>query len=313
MMYYKEKIKIVAALSLSKGCPICRVIAIITMLTVLFSCEKTIKMDIKNERRRIVVNGFLNAQQPVRVNISKSQHILDNDSIHYISDAKVYLLKNETVLDTLIFSQDGDYLSHNFLPEVGVNYKIKISAEGLQDVEASDYIPDLVPIISIDTSTVMYSGGGDGIMGSTGESREMLRCKIKFHDPAGQQNYYQLWLHNPSYSGGYEGNNTMYFETDDTSVENFIMNYGAFFNDVLFDGKNYELNIYIDKIYQGPVYFMLFSVSKSYSLYFRTLANSQQNSGPFTEPIFVYNNITNGLGIFAGYSLYVDSLIFGQK
>ena len=35
---------------------------------------------------------------------------------------------------------------------------------------------------------------------------------------------------------------------------------------------------------------------------------------PFVEPVQVYENITNGYGIFAGYSSYKDSIVvLGEK
>lgn len=293
------------------GFPAFQSAAFFMLLLILLSCEKTIHMDIKDERRRIVVNSFISTDQPVQVSISRSQHILDNASIHYITDAKAYLYKNENLIDTFIHTQDGFYTIPGYYPETGATYKIMVSATDLVDVEAINYIPVVIPIISIDTATVMYSGSG-GDLGGVGESREMLRCKIKFQDPSGQQNFYQLQL--ISSSGGPEGY-AIYFETDDSSVENFAGQYGAFFNDELFDGKSHELNIYTENLFPGnTVYFMLFSVTKDYSMYFRTLSTYQQNSGgPFSEPVMVYNNIKNGLGIFAGYSLYVDTLYIGRK
>ncbi|WP_421873166.1 DUF4249 family protein [Marinoscillum sp.] len=48
--------------------------------------------------------------------------------------------------------------------------------------------------------------------------------------------------------------------------------------------------------------------SEAYYAYFKSLEN-QVNSreNPFSEPILVYNNIENGLGIFASHSSNVDS------
>lgn len=271
--------------------------ALMLSFAFLLSCEKTIHMDIKNDKRRIVVNGVVSLQNTISVNISRSVHILNNQLPEYITNARILLFKNKEIIDTMYHVSGGNYSSHSIFPVLKAEYSIKVFADDLDFAEASDRVPSQVPIISIDTATVMYAGNGGGHMDGAGGSKEMLKCIIRFKDIAGEQNYYQVTLENASYNSIRQ--NVM-FETDDPMLGNQELNYGALFDDAVFEGQTYDFTIFVDKYYEGNVYFQLASVSKSYYLYFKTLGQYQQSSGnPFSEPVMVYNNITNGLGVFA--------------
>jgi hypothetical protein len=52
------------------------------------------------------------------------------------------------------------------------------------------------------------------------------------------------------------------------------------------------------------MYVVLLSVSESYFRYLKATEFQENNEdNPFATPVQVYNNIENGLGIFAGYSI----------
>lgn len=286
----------------------------LTLLILLFlfsSCEKIIKMDIKDDRRRIVVNSFFSPDNLFSVNISKSLHILDNGEFQYIPDATVILYKNDILLDTLIYNNYGNYIA-NLLPEINANYKITVTANGLESIVASDAVPSPIHIVSVDTATVMYSQN-NGMDGSN-PAEEMLRCKIKFQDQPGVKNYYLLQVLGHEYHdyGPKTGEVNLWFDTDDPSVEDeTVSDAGATFTDALFDGKLYDFTIYINNRQTSNVYIVLASISKDFYLYWTsyTQFNYGDNS-PFSEPVLVYNNIDKGFGIFAGYTKSTDTLVF---
>lgn len=281
-------------------------IAMLCSFTLFYACEKTIQMDIKNDRRKIVVNGILTLQSTISVNISRSIHILDRGQPTYITDAQVLLFKNDMLIDTMYHTSMGNYSSHTIYPVINANYSVKVKANDLQDVEATDKIPLQIPILSIDTATTIFVGSG-GPMGGMGEKRDMLQCKIKFHDIANEKNYYRLTIEAPSndlYS------NPPYFESDDPAITDFSSGNDALFDDGLFDGKTYELTIYLDNNTSGNVYFQLSSVSKSCYLYYKSMNKySDANGNPFAEPVMVYTNVINGLGIFAGTAPSRQSIV----
>ena len=61
------------------------------------------------------------------------------------------------------------------------------------------------------------------------------------------------------------------------------------------------------------IYLTISRVSKEYYWYQSSYSNYLQTSGdPFAQPVQVYTNINNGLGVFAGYSASKDSIVVEQ-
>ena len=102
----------------------------------------------------------------------------------------------------------------------------------------------------------------------------------------------------------------IWFNSDDPIIGDEISDNGVIFSDEFFNGKNYELVIYIDKQYTPFLFTELRSVSKEYFLYMRSYFKYVQTNGDFlAEPVMVYNNINNGIGIFAGFSTSTKLII----
>ncbi|MFQ5636990.1 MAG: DUF4249 family protein [bacterium] len=85
----------------------------------------------------------------------------------------------------------------------------------------------------------------------------------------------------------------------------------AYFDDALFDGEFYDLDISFYN-YSEPIEMfivVLLTTSESYYNFHKSV--DQQNAtedNPFAEPVPIYTNIENGLGVFAGYSSFVYPL-----
>ncbi|MCB0476306.1 MAG: DUF4249 family protein [Flavobacteriaceae bacterium] len=55
------------------------------------------------------------------------------------------------------------------------------------------------------------------------------------------------------------------------------------------------------------------TVSEDYYLYHSSITRQNYSEGSsFAEPVFVYNNIENGHGVFAGFNTSVDSVLLVQ-
>ena len=90
-------------------------------------------------------------------------------------------------------------------------------------------------------------------------------------------------------------------------------------NDKSFNGKDFRIKILIhqgnilhDRKQRGKGMITVYLNSLSKEFYKYALSFSEQietGDNPFTEPVKVYSNIENGLGVFAGYSYSKDSLV----
>lgn len=306
---------------------------IIILVFIGISCEKVINIDIEDAKIKIVLNGVINTDSAVIVHLTRSRHILDNASISPLTDATVKLFEDNNEIGVLSHIGNGFY-KINFIPRKGHEYKITAEHSAYDDIYATTKINNPVPIISIDTFT------------SYGQyESKILNFNLKFTDPADESNYYMLTLVNSYLSkewsdtvqnidtlyvgpdttivsityGGYTlipMKQYVYSTTEDIIVETQLYNGRGFvFSDELINGKTYNLKFNADYYSffgdTNKVYIQLKSISKELFLYFRSLQAHFNNQGdPFAEPVMVYTNVTNGLGIFGSQSIYSDSLIF---
>jgi hypothetical protein len=103
------------------------------------------------------------------------------------------------------------------------------------------------------------------------------------------------------------------FTIRDAAAEETAFGSGALISDQYFDGQEHTVKVayhtYGIKRYMKVIHVELTSLTESAYLYKSSIEDYQGASGdPFSEPVLVYDNIENGLGIFAGFSLSSDSL-----
>lgn len=184
--------------------------------------------------------------------------------------------------------------------------------------------------------TVQYESvnGGPYIADTTGYMYSRgLDLRIRFKDAPNVKNYYRLVLKSKSYyTDGKVVENTVSSSSDDlvfgsnkTDIMGEISSYYLYneFNDQLFDGKTYELKtrVYFQKtqfkdepdttnpthvntntITKQELIVVLQSISESYYYYLKTIAANQSGENFFSEPVQIYSNIQNGLGILGSYN-----------
>lgn len=281
--------------------------------SVLFlGCETVVEIDVPFNDRVLVVNSLFNADSTWRVTVSASRHVLANERTTYIQNATVSI--HDPVTDeqlevlTKIYAMDEGTYGGQLTPERGKEYKIKVAAPGYAAVEAVDFAPAAVPILKaeVDTSNLPNT-----------EIR--VSVDIHFNDPSGVENFYQVMFvqKNHYLVPTNDDPDTVYtyqpinFSVDDPALGNSDDSYLDEFviSDRLFHGKSHILSFKLDTYHfldgynRGDVIVYLKSVSKSFYEYKTTVNLQKSVSGdPFAQPVQVFNNIQNGLGIFAGYS-----------
>ncbi|HNQ69440.1 MAG TPA: DUF4249 domain-containing protein [Bacteroidales bacterium] len=305
--------------------------AIIFLIIWGISCEKTIEIDLEDAKIRLVVNAEMNPDSTIAVNVTRSRHILDNAAIEAVSNATVKLYEDDVFIGDLVYESRGFY-KINYKPIIGKKYKIEVTHEKYDDVYAITEIPYPVEINKIDTIKT-FSEWGD----------EIYNFSVKITDPAVHENYYMVCLRNrytyqmwddniivydtlyvgPDTTivhieyGGYrsaEAIQKLWFESDDMIIEaNIYNNNSVVFSDELFKGEQYalKLNIYRYSFYgdTNMVYIDLYSISPEYYKYLVSFRKHQDASGdPFSEPVMVFTNIVDGIGIFGAAAVNTDSI-----
>ena len=294
------------------------------------SCEEPVDLDIAIQEPQIVVTSNFAPGEPFKVTVTKSRNVLASEADEYVNNAVVRIFSSQgKELDKLPLNNFHTpfYESKRLTPESGKAYRLQIDIPEKPAIIAEDIVPLPVALTAIEMDTIE-------IFGEAIEQIYKVAIDVHFTDPIGAQDYYHLSLFNHIEDSedstvpmdGYTGSSTgqgakelmplMPLESDknNPSVIFHFEDGGVLFTDEDFDGQKtmltfYSLLSFDNEAHLGTVVGELRTVSKDYYLYHTSLSRQIANKDrPFVEPISVYSNIENGLGIFSGYALYRDSV-----
>ena len=284
------------------------IIIALLLVLVIQSCETVVDLKTPEHKQLLVPNCFFNTDSFMVVQLSTSKGSLDNNQkSNTVNAATVQVFENGQIKEILQQIGDGIYKANTFKPKAGKTYHLKINAGNYDEVDAANTIPIPIPInnFSFKDSAFIESGGGGGYM---------AQLTLNISDPANEQNYYaiQVFTYDTMFLNFPPGpGDTLiiarkiyaYSEDPNTSYSSYAE---VMMNDEIINGQNYSFKINFSSYEIMPnskINAVLQSVSKEFFLYATTLTNQQNNQGnPFSEPVRVYSNINNGLGIFAGFS-----------
>ncbi len=245
------------------------------------------------------------------------------------------------------FSNDSLYALTNFVPTPGNIYKTEVSFPGLPTVEAIDTMPTKIPFTVESTGNLKYikiedqfpgGGGGQAFYDTLGE------FKITFTDPAGAD-YYRIFAKRiPSglSDGGFlrqnnQNNRTNFYSehpafteargnnnNEPGSSELYFDINAFYFTDKYFSGST-SFKIYAPvsisyeydpgnpqgqaKLVSSKYYIALQHHSKASYLYNKSIVAYKDIDGdPFAQPVLIYSNVKNGLGILCTSATSIDSV-----
>ncbi len=308
------------------------IISSLLLVLVILSCRKKLDIDIPEAAKHIVVNGIITTDSIVKVRVTKSKSILDEKPVEILSSAEVKLYKDDIFTETMTYNDSGFFMS-SVSPVENSDYKITVDYPGLTSVEANYHSESPTDILSVDTSMrININDWGEGYIDTTYE----IRLGIKIKDDAAKDNYYFLGvsLYRPVYdysdiypifTGYYE--NPLYYNSNEPFFKKENISFmlsntdGRVFNDEIFNGKEYVINIsadiYTDYYYykraneQYPDYLIIKFLTVTADIYNYIISynlNRQSEYDPFAQPVQVYSNVKNGLGLFSGYTLSTDTI-----
>jgi len=303
------------------------------VLLVFSSCEKKLDIDLPDSEKHLVVNGIICPDSLFRIRISKSQNVLDNDPISYISDAIVELIVNGTDTVTMEPYHEGIY-EVNIYPKVNDSYKLFVDNNELTPVTSNVTLLPPVPITSIDTS-IQYNTYDYGDGNYYGEYE--IHFDISVSDDPSMDDYYFLAVSTIQpifedngfgqfYLSGFEEYYLDYDSNDPVFKSNsqFTINgiTGQVVSDEIFNGTDYTFSINTNFFpfynieglnYNEPIQVIVKLLTVNADIYRYIISfnlNQETQYDPFAQPVQIYSNIENGLGIFSGYTMYSDTLLF---
>ncbi len=313
-----------------------KILILLLSTILLVSCEKEIEFKGEISNPMIVVNSYISPDSLVYAHLTKSKFFLSNkQGFDYVNNAEVSIYVNRQFKE-LNFTADGMYRG-SFKPMVGDTVKLLVKTAGFEDVESTTIILPPSTILSVDTTMVIkykdvHTNGKDTMAYFYSGD---IDFKVKINDNANEHNYYRLVAKKRFETA--KGDKVIVQEYFTSFVlEGFENQTGTLFNlfedsgnskdqhlitDELFNGKEFILKFKTDFDYMEIVpgyeeyyyyydrsdatYLMinLQTISRDMYLYLKSKESAEDIfEGIFTEPVQIYNNITNGIGIFGSYT-----------
>jgi len=173
---------------------------IIPIILFITSCQKTLNIDIEDKDKKIVLNGILYPDSIIKVNISRSLGVLEEDSsnFQFLNKATAKLYENDNYIETLVFDSIGFYHS-TIIPDPTKKYKLEVESEGIEkavgrvefikpveftisDMEYTIRPEDILFTDFFDWENTEYS--------DTTLNYVTINCKFNFEDAQNENNYY---------------------------------------------------------------------------------------------------------------------------
>jgi hypothetical protein len=279
---------------------------------------------------QIVVNCLFADGEPFKVYISTSFSPYLDAKPKVIKEAVVEIFENNISLGFLAFEKqyyyilrvsepqplDSCFTNQNIVPKAENTYRIEVSVPGYKKITATSRIPT-----KIITKPIIFN--------TQQEIRENYIYSYNFYkfgftDPP-EANYYHISTISynpfPSNAGNFYVEVPLFSKDpviEEANTYNNLYNIMMYsFSDWRFNGKDYDFEFEIGDSnlrYSGDtldVFISLNNTSKEFEYYIKSLMASMKNKDNFlAEPLPIFTNIVNGLGIFAGYSHNVEKITF---
>jgi hypothetical protein len=285
---------------------------VLSLAFTLFSCEKEVTFKKDDQPKKLVVNSFFTPDSLLKIHVSSSLST-DEWNIVTIDNAKVSLFQGDSLVEYLRPYGNGIYKTVSFHPLPEKSYSISVSADGYDDVQATDNVPSFKTKIE---NLQLYRNAATDEDGT-----ELDEIRFTFSDSSYINNYYEAKV------------TLAYIENDEieytipyiTSKDPVIQQEGDLyyypntfvFSDELFNGKKKRLSIYFGGVScigcADPfVLVELKSISLNYYNYKKKLVRHVENQysdiwDGMANPVHMYTNIENGYGIFASYYSTTDT------
>lgn len=235
--------------------------------------------------------GNLHDSIPV-LTLTKNREIFNaNDQHSVIANADISIFKNEQQSGIFRF-ENGVYIADpvDIFDQVGAEYKISINAPGFPVAEARQ--TKMAPVF-IDTAIFVSNIAIDE------DGQRFDGYRIRLMDPPGTEDYYMLTCSRIYPNGEFAF--TYDLESIDPLMRSAID--GALvFSDDSFDGKSREFDVYAWNIADpvGSLRFDLWHISRELFQYQLSIYQYLNNEFEFfSEPVVIFSNVDQGLGIFS--------------
>jgi len=299
-------------------------ILLVICMLFFFSCTKEVEIDMPQSKKLPIVNSLFCAGDTICVSIYESVASLDGVP-KIIDDALVLLYEDDNPADTLVYSENGLYVS-NIIAKIGSVYRVEAFCNGHKTCYATDTVPGLPVLTGVafrDSALI----DRDGFYISNAE--------LSINSIVTKTGYYEIKMFARYFDdyglGGIveELNNISFSQINNTDP--VLLNSEVTFLD--YSILLFSNNLFLNESYVLPVYYYdlnnqwsndysdydlivsMRAVSANYYKYkCSEIIQNFDGNGLFQQwnnlsamPTSLYSNVENGFGIFAAYSVITDT------
>ncbi len=308
-----------------------RFTAIFLLLLLFWSCEEVVELDVAFDPAVVVVSEVAPGRQ-ARVSLSRARPILSQSPTEYVVADEVTILNRRTRQNTALFLHEPDkdtlnptveqfpfYLSREPIITGGTSYELMVQVGREAPISAITTIPQQVAIQSL--NLIDFSENID--------PREDDKFNIDFnlsfnHNSRTSASYHLIFYFIYAVQQGIESDTVLLNRLQIPAVENISMQFPYTFdfeNGVLIRGEDMsegthtiEGNLSVnfnqeDSPFPPELWVELRNTNADYQNYHFNLSRQlSQRDSILSQAILVPSNVNNGLGVFSGYNLDIQSV-----
>ena len=282
------------------------------LLFTSYSCdnffETTIKIDPPPYQQQLVLHAYLsNVDTSITAMVTENIGLLElRDTLAYINDAVIEVLIDGVVKYRLDYleNKEGRLVNYESLrldPNdiEGKEVEFRISHPDYIAISAKQRMPNLVPL-----KRVRYLENA----GISDDGEVSSGVELELDDPPNEANYYEVSLYYEDTENGRDIF-SIYTTENDISVEESILYNSHLLSDENFDGQNFKFRLFtngfdpndFDPSTLGGRFLCSWRMLTEEQYLYSRSVRQQENTedlGPFAQPVTIFSNVENGLGVF---------------
>lgn len=279
---------------------------------ILSSCEQFLEVELPGQETRLVLNALLEQTDTLKVYLTKSKGILEsqdfNEEFDLVDGARVVIKDQDGQITPMAYLDKSNILEANayyylngYKLSAGHTYEIIAERENYPTIKSSQLFPHPIQIKSLDLRNL---GPSERL-----ENYIDYEVTVKFDDPL-ENNFYEIsgtiLVRDSIIHEGEKLLNIYQTGINPSPVnpayqKDFSNRHVILFDDALLNGLDSELvfRMSLQNATNIEATVKFSHVSESYYRYYETADLQRSNSEDIlSQPVLVYNNITNGMGIF---------------
>lgn len=277
------------------------------VLIFLAGCEKIVtNVELPKAVSKLVVHSYISPTDIVSSRITTSMPItqsVDFSMDRWVKNATVRLTGPGSVSEAMSydnFLNKYTTTDANFRPLAGQEYQISVSTPDGRQVSGSCKVPRLNTSVRI----MKIASSQDG------QFSYNYKVWFEFDDIPGEPYFYRIQAFaveeyiDPNTQQATIRESEVWFNDKKNIIDTRLREGGTF----VVEGQHYFYG------WDGPFSFkmkgyrILFLSTDEHYYHFHRSVNQFDGDNPFAEPVMVYTNINNGLGIFAAYNVFMKEV-----